>query len=209
MSYEHLTGGRADGRSPADFDPAALAEGTRHEREHTRDPAIAREIAMDHLAEDPRYYERLRRLGLGASYAEVMERIAALREIEPEPPAGSIGLRASTVARMLLDKGDVDGAYRTALLNWPYPVRGPWRGRGPMPIGGLGAAQEDIVCPAGTEVKAAGDQIWCEGAGGARTAPSYRAASTQPRTESLGILGWGILAAGGLLAAAALLQGRR
>lgn len=48
----------------ADFDPEALAEGIRVEREHTKDPDLAREIAMDHLAEDPRYYEKLKKVAL-------------------------------------------------------------------------------------------------------------------------------------------------
>lgn len=46
----------------SDFDPVALREGTEHELEHTDDRSIAKEIAMDHLAEDPRYYEKLRRM---------------------------------------------------------------------------------------------------------------------------------------------------
>jgi hypothetical protein len=46
--------------SPSDFDPAALAEGTEHEMEHTDDPLIAQEIAMDHLFEDPEYYQKLK-----------------------------------------------------------------------------------------------------------------------------------------------------
>lgn len=60
-----LIGGKADELRPEDFDPIALAKGTAVEMEHTNDPAIAREIAMDHLAEDPDYYE----------YLEAMERI--------------------------------------------------------------------------------------------------------------------------------------
>lgn len=53
---EKLIGGAADGMSPADFDPAALARGTAHELEHTNDRAVAREIAEDHLVEDPDAY---------------------------------------------------------------------------------------------------------------------------------------------------------
>lgn len=56
---ERLRGGVADGMRPEDFDADALAEGTRHELEHTDDHDVAQEIAMDHLAERPDYYERL------------------------------------------------------------------------------------------------------------------------------------------------------
>ena len=59
---ERLRGGAADGLRPEDFDPEALAEGTRHELEHTGDRQVAQEIAMDHLVERPDYYERLREL---------------------------------------------------------------------------------------------------------------------------------------------------
>jgi hypothetical protein len=50
---DQLKGGKADNKKPSDFDPQALREGMKVEREHTDDPAIAREIAMDHLTEDP------------------------------------------------------------------------------------------------------------------------------------------------------------
>ncbi|MFA5801201.1 MAG: DUF5661 family protein [Thermoleophilia bacterium] len=46
-------------RNPKDFDEAALSQGIRVEMEHTDDPKIAIEIAMDHLAERPDYYDRL------------------------------------------------------------------------------------------------------------------------------------------------------
>jgi hypothetical protein len=57
---ERIPGGMAEGKNPDDFNPEALAEGTRVEMEHTDDPGVAREIAMDHLVEDPEYYVKLR-----------------------------------------------------------------------------------------------------------------------------------------------------
>jgi len=36
-----------------------LVDGVKHEHEHTSDTAIAREIALDHLGEDPEYYNKL------------------------------------------------------------------------------------------------------------------------------------------------------
>ena len=36
-----------------------LVDGIKHEHEHTSDTAIAREIALDHLGEDPEYYNKL------------------------------------------------------------------------------------------------------------------------------------------------------
>lgn len=56
---DKIPGGIADKKKPSDFDPKALAKGQKVEMEHTDDPAQAREIAMDHLTEDPAYYDKL------------------------------------------------------------------------------------------------------------------------------------------------------
>lgn len=59
---DRLRGGKGDDRPDSDFDAEDLDEGMRHELEHTRDRAIAREIAKDHLTEDRDYYRKLRRV---------------------------------------------------------------------------------------------------------------------------------------------------
>jgi hypothetical protein len=46
--YDHLT--------------KQLTKGIQVEKEHTKDSNLAREIAMDHLAEDPNYYVKLKRI---------------------------------------------------------------------------------------------------------------------------------------------------
>ena len=61
-SREKLRGGRADGKPDRDFDANDLRQGTMHEREHTRDTSEAKEIAKDHLAEDPEYYRKLEQM---------------------------------------------------------------------------------------------------------------------------------------------------
>jgi len=53
-----MPGGLADDKVPEDFDPEALAQGIK--MEHTNNPEIATEIAMDHLTEDPNYYAKLK-----------------------------------------------------------------------------------------------------------------------------------------------------
>lgn len=60
---DRLRGGRADNMNPSDFDPLELQRGALHESEHTDDWLLAREIAMDHLAEDPQYYLKIRKMG--------------------------------------------------------------------------------------------------------------------------------------------------
>ena len=51
-----IHGGLADEKKPSDFSKEQLAKGIKVEMEHTDDPLIAIEIAMDHLTEDPEYY---------------------------------------------------------------------------------------------------------------------------------------------------------
>lgn len=57
---DRIHGGVGDLSEPEDFDAEDLSEGQEVEYEHTDDPEIAEEIAMDHLTEDPEYYKKLR-----------------------------------------------------------------------------------------------------------------------------------------------------
>ena len=60
LSYQdHLPGGLGDKATPKDFDPKQVAKGKKVEIEHTDDPDTALEIVMDHLTEDPAYYDKL------------------------------------------------------------------------------------------------------------------------------------------------------
>lgn len=59
---DKLKGGKADKSKPEDFNSKALKRGTKHEKEHTKNKNIAKEIAMDHLKEDSRYYEKLEKM---------------------------------------------------------------------------------------------------------------------------------------------------
>lgn len=66
---EEIPGGLASGRTPEDVAAkhnvsvdeinAQLAKGTKVELEHTDDEKAACEIALDHLMEDPKYYDKL------------------------------------------------------------------------------------------------------------------------------------------------------
>jgi len=62
VKEDRIPGGRADKREPKDFDPKQLAMGIKVEREHTNSDVLAREIAMDHLTENPRYYTALAKM---------------------------------------------------------------------------------------------------------------------------------------------------
>lgn len=59
---DFLPGGLADKGPPPNLDPEQLRMGIKVEMEHTNDRRIAREIALDHLTEDPEYYTYLERM---------------------------------------------------------------------------------------------------------------------------------------------------
>ena len=65
------------GVTARDVNPDELALGTSHEMEHTGDPKVARQIALDHLAERPDYYDMLERCESGASNKETFFVFAA------------------------------------------------------------------------------------------------------------------------------------
>lgn len=46
------------------IDPKELEMGIEVEKEHTDDEELAKKIALDHLAEDPHYYTKLKKAGL-------------------------------------------------------------------------------------------------------------------------------------------------
>jgi hypothetical protein len=68
---ETLTGGVGDATATSEVDPVELSLGQTVEMEHTTDPNIATEIALDHLSEDPQYYTKLRKAGLAKELDQV------------------------------------------------------------------------------------------------------------------------------------------
>lgn len=62
LAEDLLHGGAADNTPDKAFSAAALLRGKRHEREHTGNDQIAKEIAKDHLSEDPRYYQKVEQI---------------------------------------------------------------------------------------------------------------------------------------------------
>jgi len=56
---ESVIGGKADGKPDEKYDAEQLRKGIKIESEHTDDSNIAKEIAKDHLEEDPLYYNKL------------------------------------------------------------------------------------------------------------------------------------------------------
>lgn len=69
QATDAIPGGLADDVPRGEFDPKALLEGLKVEAEHTSSPAVAEEIARDHLVEDPKYYKKLKRMEAKGSAA--------------------------------------------------------------------------------------------------------------------------------------------
>ena len=63
-----LPGGVGDQTPTNQIDPIQLSTGVQIEMEHTNDLDIAKEIAMDHLTEDPKYYSKLVAAGLASEF---------------------------------------------------------------------------------------------------------------------------------------------
>jgi hypothetical protein len=53
---DKIPGGNADGDKPSDYEKSQVERGQNIEFEHSDDPDIAKEIAMDHLEEHADYY---------------------------------------------------------------------------------------------------------------------------------------------------------
>jgi len=72
MSEEKLKGGKSDKKTINDIVKKhkinldsikkQLIKGMKVEMEHTKDKKVAQEIAMDHLYEDPKYYDKLKKI---------------------------------------------------------------------------------------------------------------------------------------------------
>ena len=59
-----IPGGKGDDLEVEDVDPKEFLVGTAVEGEHSDDKAYAQEIALDHLAENPKYYSEGMKKGL-------------------------------------------------------------------------------------------------------------------------------------------------
>lgn len=86
-----IRGGKGDKAKPSDFDPEQLRMGIEVEMEHTKNRRLAREIAMDHLSEDPRYYTKLKKVHKESAMHSFEELLQLVQEVhdrlsEASPP---------------------------------------------------------------------------------------------------------------------------
>jgi hypothetical protein len=55
-------GGMADNKPDSEFNKDSIKKGMKVEREHTKNKKLQKEIAKDHLKEDPKYYGKLAKM---------------------------------------------------------------------------------------------------------------------------------------------------
>jgi hypothetical protein len=90
------------------IDPKEIEMGTKHEHEHTKDDALARKIAMDHLKDDPHYYTKLKKAGLEEEMEEGAMTNLEKGYVEEYGDVGMIAPSEPSVAVITIS-GDVDG----------------------------------------------------------------------------------------------------
>lgn len=119
---EKLQGGKADGKSTSDFNPEQIAEGEKVEKEHTDDPAVAAEIASDHLEEIPDYYTRLKKMEESAPKA-AQEGLLTEQPMQATSPMSSL---PPDILQLLRVQALVDQS-KTATPNDPGDILTPYQ----------------------------------------------------------------------------------
>jgi len=116
-----LPGGVGDNTPSDKIDPAQLSIGVQVEMEHTNDPEIAKEIAMDHLTEDPEYYTKLVNAGLAKEFQAVTGSGIGDPTTSLNDPAriGAGGLKKGNMHGSIggTSDGQVDGRRSEPVLN--------------------------------------------------------------------------------------------
>jgi hypothetical protein len=139
MSTDKIPGGLAKGMSLSDIAKhhklplkslqSKLEQGIKTEMEHTTDKAIAREIAMDHIYEDPNYYSKLKQIETEGTCGYTMD---AETGEELETPGGleEGDKRGLDMYALELQKG-----LEEAILNHLLNEKDPKTGTGKKPKG--------------------------------------------------------------------------
>jgi len=103
-----------EGKTKATIKPKELAMGIKEEMEHTKDKKIARQIALDHLADDPDYYSKhmtkSQREGIRMNESKIalviipgsegLEKAAKLSKVGSGHPAGTSAVHGKTKSKI-------------------------------------------------------------------------------------------------------------
>lgn len=96
---ENLIGGMGDNTSDEDFDQSELEMGIQHEMEHTNDRNTAKEIAKDHLSEDPHYYTHLKKSGIDEYKTRLKEEVVKYLAETGKPSSGLTKAEKSEIVK--------------------------------------------------------------------------------------------------------------
>jgi hypothetical protein len=116
MKKDFIRGGLADTKSPKDFDFKALKAGIKVEMEHTRNPKIAREIAQDHLVENPAYYKYLDEMEHKMETAKAKKRRRYMQGEEPMKSHFSMSPSVNPVDENDIGDSPIDLTYSDRVL---------------------------------------------------------------------------------------------
>jgi hypothetical protein len=116
-----LPGGVGDKSTTDQVNPTQLSIGIQIEMEHTNDLDIAKEIAMDHLTEDPEYYTKLVNAGLAKEFQAVTGSGIGDPTTSLNDPSriGSGGLKKGNIHGKIgnTSDGQVDGRRSAPVVN--------------------------------------------------------------------------------------------
>ena len=103
-----LPGGLGEGKPDSEFSKKQIEMGKKVEKEHTADPALAKEIVKDHLTEFPTYYTALKNME-----TKLEGKKASAELVKQALPTWKLALKAKQLGMPLLG----DWRYASKLLS--------------------------------------------------------------------------------------------
>jgi len=104
---ENIIGGLADNKPDHLFDPQELEKGINVELEHTNDRKTAKEIAKDHLTENPKYYTDLEKANIDEDYKQrLKEELLNYLKETGKPSSGLSKAEKSAIVKKAKQKHD-------------------------------------------------------------------------------------------------------
>lgn len=151
-----IKGGEGDNKKPSDFPSGVLDEGADEEKEHTTDPDMAREIAIDHLVKDPNYYTKLKKVEKAGSLAAFNRLYNIWAAASPVKTAAMHNL-LSKLSSVITSPGRGSGDEEETSINpdssegmqiakpvKPVPGKMSFNQKGLKPVAPLGAARNAV-----------------------------------------------------------------
>jgi hypothetical protein len=110
-----LQGGKADNIPEREFFPRSLAEGASHEHEHTNKNKVAKEIAKDHLSEDPHYYKKVKSIEKAAGKPRIIDELLLAKRHSDNKRYG----HKTQILRKLMEQSPQDWAVDDSAPQFP------------------------------------------------------------------------------------------